>query len=345
MFISNADSKKYCSEAYDLYQTLIYPFENDINNKKITVIADGILNYIPFDALLRELPDTTEQIQFNRLSYLTRKNIINYGYSANLLFNDYYRLKKNGKTKMLAFAPEYNNESITFQDDVYTLKKLQGTKREVELISRYVDSKIFIGSNATESNFRKNYKSYDILHLAMHAFINDSLPAFSCFAFSQNHNKEQENDGWLTIGDIYNLDMKARLTVLSACNTGSGKLKKGEGFISLARGFIYAGCPSIIMTLWEAEDNAGTKIMHSFYKNLKKGKATDVAMNLAKIEYLENANPHMAHPHYWIGYVSIGNHIPLFRSYDFYFFIILTFSFIGIMADQLIKMKKQKNQP
>ena len=82
--------------------------------------------------------------------------------------------------------------------------------------------------------------------------------------------------------------------------------------------------------------------MNSFYKNLKKGKPTDEALNMAKIEYLENANPHLAHPHYWMGYVSIGNQLPLFRSYDFYFFIILTLSVIGIMTDQLIRMRKQK---
>ena len=105
----------------------------------------------------------------------------------------------------------------------------------------------------------------------MHAFIDDSQPAYSRLAFFQNDNEDAENNGWLNTADIYNLDLNARLTVLSACNTGSGKLRKGEGVMSLARGFLYAGCPSIVMTLWEVEDNAGTKIMESFYKNLEKG--------------------------------------------------------------------------
>lgn len=90
------------------------------------------------------------------------------------------------------------------------------------------------------------------------------MPAFSRFAFTQNEETEINNDGWLNTADIYNLELNARLTVLSACNTGSGNLRKGEGVMSLARGFLYAGCPSIIMSLWEVEDNAGTEIMHSF---------------------------------------------------------------------------------
>ena len=176
----------------------------------------------------------------------------------------------------------------------------------------------------------------------MHAFINDSLPAYSRFAFNQNNSEVPENDGWLNTADIYNLDLNSRLTVLSACNTGSGELKRGEGVISLARGFLYAGCPSIIMTHWEVEDNAGTKIMSSFYENLKKGRATDEALRLAKLEYLENANPRMAHPHYWLGYVSIGNSAPLFRSKDYYFFGLLILVAIGILIDQIIRIRKSR---
>jgi CHAT domain-containing protein len=178
----------------------------------------------------------------------------------------------------------------------------------------------------------------------MHAFINDSLPAFSRLAFAQNHETDDNNDGWLNTADIYNLSLNARLTVLSACNTGSGNLKKGEGVMSLARGFLYAGCPSIIMTLWEVEDNAGTEIMQSFYQSLKKGRKTDEALRTAKLKYLENANPRTAHPHYWLGYVSIGSPEPLFRSYDYYFFGLLVLSIGLIITDQVLRIQKNRKK-
>lgn len=341
LFTRNEDSKKYCVSAHKLYNKLIEPFSALIHDKKITIIPDGKLSYIPFEALLVELPDTSSQIQFARLPYFIRNNTVNYAYSANLhfKFND---LPRKASNKVLAFAPEYKTDTVVFENEKINLIPLPGVQREVDLIAKEVKTKVFKGNEASELNFRENSGDFEILHLAMHAFINDSLPAFSRFAFAQNNNETPENDGWLNTADIYNLDLNARLTVLSACNTGSGSLKKGEGVMSLARGFLYAGCPSIVMTQWEVEDNAGTQIMSSFYNYLKKGRPTDEALRLAKLEYLEEANPRMAHPHYWLGYISIGNTTPLFRSYDIYFFGLLIFAILGIAIDQFIRLRKSR---
>jgi CHAT domain-containing protein len=341
LFTKNEDSKQYCVSANKLYNILIQPFSALIHDKKITIIPDGKLSYIPFEALLVELPDTSSQIQFARLPYFIRNNTVNYAYSANLhfKFND---LQRKAGTKVLAFAPEYKTDTVVFENEKINLIPLPGVQREVDLIAKEVKTKVFKGNEASELNFRENSGDFEILHLAMHAFINDSLPAFSRFAFAQNNNETPENDGWLNTADIYNLDLNARLTVLSACNTGSGSLKEGEGVMSLARGFLYAGCPSIVMTQWEVEDNAGTQIMSSFYNYLKKGHPTDEALRLAKLAYLEEANPRMAHPHYWLGYISIGNTTPLFRSYDIYFFGLLIFAIWGIAIDQFIRLRKSR---
>ncbi len=343
LFTRNDNTKKFSVAAYSLYTKLIEPFSDQIQNKKITIIPDGKLNYLPFDALLTEMPDTSDVIKFNLLPYLIKRNSINYAYSANLLYK-FNNTQKKAKNRLLAFAPKYNTDTVVFENERLILTQLPGVQREVDLIASEINVDLFRNDNATEENFRKYSKDYDILHLAMHAFINDSLPAFSRFAFAQNNDNQPQKDGWLNTADIYNLDINARLTVLSACNTGSGNLRKGEGVMSLARGFLYAGCPTIVMTLWEVEDNAGTKIMSSFYQNLKKGRSTDEALRLAKLNYLENANPRMAHPHYWLGYVSIGSATPLFRSYDYYFFGLLVLAFAGITIDQFIRLKKARKK-
>ncbi|MCF6359049.1 MAG: CHAT domain-containing protein, partial [Draconibacterium sp.] len=157
-------------------------------------------------------------------------------------------------------------------------------------------------------------------------------------------NKLLFSDEELSSAEIYLIKNKANLVVLSACNTGSGQLKKGEGIMSLARGFFYAGCPSIIMSLWEVEDQSGTQIMGSFYKNLKKGKTKDESLRQAKLEYLEGANSRRAHPHYWLGYVCIGDNSPLYKSYDFYFFSLLILLLIGISIDQTLRIKKARKK-
>jgi CHAT domain-containing protein len=221
---------------------------------------------------------------------------------------------------------------------------LPGVQQEVNKISKTVNTKVFNGSEASEANFRTIIKDFNILHLAMHAFINDSVPSFSWLAFDQDTSTNLESDGRLNIIDIYNLNINASLTVLSACNTGGGQLKKGEGIMSLARGFFYAGCPSVIMSLWEVEDQSGSQIMSSFYKYLKKGKTKDEALRLAKLEYLDRSNSRRAHPHYWLGYISLGNNSALYKSYDFYFFIFLIVLVVGIFTDQVYRIKKARKK-
>ena len=344
MFTKNEDSRQFCLASNQLYKDLILPFKNQIQHKKITIIPDGKLSYIPFDALLVNLPDTAKTIEFNQLSYLIRDYCINYSYSANLLFKQ-KSPGKNNFIKAIAFAPEYKDgEIIEVANRHLSLIPLPGVQREVEEIAKIINTKIFRGEDATEYNFRNNAEKYDILHLAMHAFINDSLPAFSSLAFTQTESEDPTKNGLLNTMDIYNFKLNAKLTVLSACNTGSGQLRKGEGIMSLARGFFYAGCPSMIMSLWEVEDQSGTQIMTSFYKNLKKGKDKDESLRLAKLEYLESVSSRRAHPHYWLGFVSIGDNSALYLSYDYYFFILLILALSGIGVDQAIRIKKARKK-
>lgn len=344
MFTKKEDAKQFCIQSNEIYNNLIWPLKNEIENKNITIIPDGKLCYIPFDALLEELPDTSKNIEFNQLHYLIRNYCINYSNSANLLFKKVSKEKKS-RIKVLAFAPDYKDgDYIDIAQKKYELIQLPGIQKEVEKISKIIKTKAFFGEEASEENFRKTVEDYDILHLAMHAFINDSLPAFSSLAFTQIKSNNSLNNGMLNTADIYNFKLKAKLIVLSACNTGTGQLKQGEGIMSLARGFLYAGCPAIVMSLWEVDDESGTAIMTSFYKNLKKGKSKDESLRQSKLSYLESVNSRRAHPHYWLGFVSIGDNSPLYNSYDYYFFIVLILAIMGIVIDQGIRIKKARNK-
>jgi CHAT domain-containing protein len=340
IFTKDNDSKDFCIAAHQLYNSLIQPFYNDLSKKNLIVIPDGKLNYISFDALLKSMPDTSKNINFAKLDYLIKDFNINYANSANILFKNRNTTKKfNNST--LAFAPKYNSEKFEMSDASYTLMPLPGVQKEVDAIASTTKTKIFRGNEATEKNFRINSKNFDILHLAMHAYINDSLPAFSRLAFSpQPTNTSLNEDGWLNTTDIYNLELKARLAVLSACNTGVGKLQKGEGMMSLARGFLYAGCPAVVMSLWEVEDESGTQIMNSFYNNLKKGKNKDEALRQAKLSYLENSNLRLAHPHYWMNFKSIGDNSPIYTSYDVYFFALLILLILVFTIDQTLRIRR-----
>ncbi len=345
IFTRNEDSQEFCVAANNMYNLLIEPVNNEIKNKNIIIVPDGKLNYIAFDGLLKTMPDTSQYIDFSKLDYLVRDCNVNYANSANILLK-YKKDKRSMRNRILAFAPEYESEKVKLSNAEYTLLPLPGVQKEVDEISKMTKTSIYRGKDASEENFRKLSSGYNILHLAMHAYINDSLPAFSRLAFSPKPGeKDILKDGWLNTADIYNLNLRnVRLSVLSACNTGTGKMQRGEGLMSLARGFLYAGCPSIVVSLWEVEDNAGTQIMTSFYKNLERGKTKDAALRAAKLEYLENSNSRLAHPHYWMSFKSIGDNSPVYNSNDVYFFALLIALSLFFAIDQGIRIRKARRK-
>ncbi len=333
--------KGYVKSAYNLYSTLLKTDSGRLEGKKLIVVPDDKLSYIPFDAMLTSESDTTK-LNFRNLPYLVKDYPISYTYSATLLFN-YFENEKEAKKDLLAFAPVYTGADILTADQDSSrahLLPIPAVDQEIEAIGNHVSMDKFMDSLAQEKTFKRLAPDYDILHLAMHTIINDTLPMFSRLAFSSPNAGDYE-DGWLNTNEIYTMDLKARMAVLSACNTGSGKLQKGEGVMSLARGFLYAGCPSIVMTLWEVEDESGANIMGNFYKLLSKGKGKNEALRLAKLEHIKNADPLKAHPHYWLGYVAVGNPDPLYFSKDIYFILVVFGLVILILIDQVYRKKRR----
>jgi CHAT domain-containing protein len=323
LYTKKKDFVTYSLSSYRLYEKLLAPAVSKIYGKDLTVIPHDKLSYIPFDALLSELPDTTV-MNFRNLKYLVRDYAINYSYSATLLY-DFSEKKKSSSRSLIAFSPAYNPEKPYLDPETSVqrfLSPLPAAREEVLGISRLIKTSSFLDDQAQEKTFKEKASGFDILHLAMHTIINDSLPMFSKLVFSESENDSLE-DGFLNTYEVYNMKLNARLAVLSACETGSGKLQKGEGVMSMARSFIYAGCPSIVMTLWQVEDKSGAQIMEDFYYFISKGKRKDVALRMAKLKHLEASDPLTSHPHYWLAYVNIGNPEPLKTSPDRYLLIFL----------------------
>jgi len=344
LYTKKVDYVNYVNAGYGLYERLLKPIIRNLSGKDITIIPHDKLSYIPFDALLTQMPDTSV-MNFRNLNYMIKDYVVNYSYSATLLYN-FSEPKKKSSKSLLVFSPQYIAEEPRIDPEtsvIYPLSPLPGAADEVKGISRNIKADIFMNNYAQENEFKDRVSDFDVLHLAMHTIINDSLPMFSKLVFSQP-TKNSPDDGYLNTYEIYNMKLNARLAVLSACATGTGKLQKGEGVMSMARGFIYAGCPSIVMTLWQVEDKSGVKIMEDFYYYLSKGKRKDVALRMAKLNHLETSDPLTAHPHYWLGYVSIGNSEPLFTSKDVYFTLFLLLAVLLVFGDWYIRKRPRKNR-
>ena len=309
------------------------------------------MSYIPFEALLTEMPETDE-IDYRNLSYLIKQNPISYEYSANLLYNNYFKHTDSGKN-LLALAPSYNNIGKNTANEenkrflrAYNgqLTEIAGAKEEAKNISKLFGGDVFINSDATESAFKKTANNYNILHLAMHTIINDDDPMYSKLVFTQTGDTAE--DGFLNTYELYNMQLHSQLVVLSACSTGAGNFSSGEGVMSLARGFRYAGVQSVVMTLWPVEDNSSSELMTLFYFYLAKKIPKDEALRSAKLDFLKKADPLKAHPYFWAGYVDIGNTSPVSKETNHNFvFYTLAFVLSGLFSAVFIRrvLKRKAN--
>lgn len=154
-------------------------------------------------------------------------------------------------------------------------------------------------------------------------------------------------DGMLNTYELFSMDLNAGLAVLSACNTGSGKLLKGEGVMNLARGFIFAGVPGIVMTMWSVDDESSARIVQKFYEYLQDGMPKDEALRQAKLDLLAEGDPLRSHPFYWAAYVNIGDNSPMkFRSaavtYSLYALPVILILAVTFFLVRKRKVKKQQ---
>ena len=313
---STSDFREFVQASYGLYKKLLLPLKSAIRGKELIIIPDGELGYLSFDILLTSLPDTIKPT-YRKLPYLIKESAISYAPSATTFFDELNRKSTKNNGEILAFGPDYGaDNSVLDQKDENgkelrkTLPNITNTQDEIKSLKEYFNVKAFLGKNATENAFYQNAADYRVLHLAMHTIINNANPLYSKLIFFKPKN-DTVNDGMLNASELINMELHADMAVLSACNTGSGKMSKGEGIMSLSRDFFYAGVPGIIMTAWAVEDRSGVKLMENFYKYISQGKPRHEALRLAKIEYLENCDNLTSHPHYWASYMNVGDISPL----------------------------------
>ena len=178
------DFVDYSVAAFRLYESLVKPVAKKLNGTSLTIIPHDKLSYIPFDAMLSEMPDTSA-MNFRNLNYLVRDYAINYSYSATLLYN-YFDQEKSGSKNLIVFSPIYDQHESRIDPETgksYFLSPLPGAKYEVNGISKYISTVPFVDKFAQENTFKEKAKDFDILHLAMHTIINDSLPMLSNWFF------------------------------------------------------------------------------------------------------------------------------------------------------------------
>ncbi len=329
--INSLDKNEYLSSANKLYNLLIKPVENLISDKqKLIIIPDGQLYYMPFEALITGLdPDNAKD--FSKQNYLINRFDISYHYSTSLLIESNNNLTGNtDNSALIGFAPVFkdsptadlyvaaNVRSVYSSDDGKNeyrfinndgrILALPYSEEELKYILNLFDNNDIPADGyfydiATKDNFFAEAGKYKYIHLATHSFVNPEKPQHSGIILSQPEDT-LSSVGTLYSNEIYNLDLHADLVVLSSCESGIGKLVKGEGMMALTRGFLYAGADNIITSLWKVYDKSTALLMKSFYRNVLNNRTYSEALREAKLEMI--ADKRTAFPVNWSGFVLIG---------------------------------------
>jgi CHAT domain-containing protein len=332
--VSFANSKEdfltYKESAWNLYKYLLQDVITDVGIRDlgILIVPDGPLSQLPFEVLLTQEADI-DYVDYKALDYLLRKYNTGYAYSANLLLND-KRKKSEIKNRLLAFS--YSGSNMITGNEGRSDDQIEIPNTEIELnaIKDEVGKRkslYYYDQNATELRFKDEAPAYHLIHLAVHGETDTANAINSRLIFKTGGDSTE--DGYLYMHELYELDLsRAELAVLSACETGIGKSYIGEGVFSMARGFAYAGCPTIVMSLWRVKDQYTADLMSYFYHYINKGQDVNKSLTKSKLDFIEYADEIKAHPSNWASFVSIGESEVLVESNNFLIYLLVLATFI-----------------
>lgn len=308
----NNDINLFTKTSFQLYENLkLSTLQKD---KNTIIIPDGLLNFVSFDALITQ---KTTSKNYSKIPFLVFQNKLAYQTNATFYIENIPKEKQN---TILGFFPVFEN----------TNAELLYSKEEVKALLPF-NAKLFMNESATKANFLKNSSKYSILHLSTHGTSGTfNEPATLVFY-----------DELMLIQELYALEnCHPQLVVLSACETGIGKLQKGEGAMSIARAFQYAGAENILFSLWKINDYATAQLMTNFYTSFAKTNSFFESNYLSKINYLEDKETSNAKksPYYWSSFVYYG----AIDSEENNYFYYLLFGGILIVAFLLFRRVSQK---
>ena len=309
---SNRYLQQYVNQATGLYQTLILPF-NELLQKSIdrlTIIADGPITSIPFGALLLEAPEDLRLTQY--FDYLINRYSISIGYSATFQFSSWQKAENLAKYPYVGFAPflsasktKNRNISILEQEEV---GGLPFSKLEVTEANSIFGGMLFLDSLATRKTFLKFAPSAGILHCATHAIGDAQNGGLGYLLFSVDARVDTSEQ--LYAREVYNMDLNAKLVILSACQSAKGSYLIGEGVESIAYAFSNAGAKSVCATYWNLNDEGSYQLLSLFFDALKNGFYKDKALQLAQLQFIKKYRL-KSHPYYWSVFHLYGDPNPL----------------------------------
>jgi len=310
-------------KASSLSQMLFGQLADQLANKRLVVVPEGALQYVPFEALpapnnSKKLLETNEIVVEPSFSALIaiRNNVVRHASSLDKLVaviadpvlsaND-ERVQSDPQTALVAASPE-TSEAMTRAGGLGRLAHAAEEADAITAVAPRGSTMVAKGFDASrETAMSPNIGEYQIVHFATHGFLDSEHPELSAIVLTMMDPKGVKTNGLMPLNDIYSLDLSAELTVLSACQTALGKDIKGEGLVGLTHAFMSAGSKSVVASLWKVDDRATAVLMGHFYKAmLQQGMSPAAALRSAKLKMMQDE--HWNAPYYWAGFVLQGEY-------------------------------------
>lgn len=327
-FVNYSEKLNHFTEnSYFLYQKLLEKALSKLGGgiTHLTIIPDEYLGQIPFEVLLdRRTPDVKS---FKDLPYLIKKYTVNYNFTSVQKQNRQNTERAPKKLLGIGFSTNVNGTEF---------RQLPGTDRELNFLQSRIEGTYYQGGTGTKEVFLSEAGNYDIIHLAIHG-----VAGSDGYESSLIFNGE---DGVLKTSDLYLAGLRARLAVLSACESGLGELNKGEGAFSIARGFSIVGVPSVLMSLWSVNDQVTAQQMVDMHQTFLDGAPINEAIAQTKKNYISTSDNYTSHPYYWAAFISLGEPIELddkMWSWQLWAFLLMFISTIFFLIIYYHKKRKE----
>jgi CHAT domain-containing protein/Tfp pilus assembly protein PilF len=339
-----SDAAPFVAAANALYKIALEPAASALGDKRLLVVADGALSYVPFEVLLK----TSEAGDFSSLPYLVKSNEIVYAPSASVVAAiRQQRSKAAGRAMLIIADPVFNSNDARAHKGTTSnsgdselrglgiqsalvdvtgdttagnadakmeglpLARLAGTRTEAEEISKLAkgsggQADVWLDLDANEDNVSsRDVTKYRVIHVATHGLLDADRPQFTGVVLSLVGNKS--HDGFLRTDEIFNLRLGSPLVMLSACETGLGKEKRGEGVLGLTRAFMYAGAPTVGVTLWSVADKSTATLMTDFYRRLFSAGEVPASAALRDAQLAMISDKKYSAPFFWAPFVLVGD--------------------------------------
>ncbi len=313
---------EYLKAAASLSQIILGPAAAELKNKRLLIVSDGVLQFVPFAGL----PDPT-----NARPLMADHEIVTAPSTAvvALLRQETANRKPAPKTLAVFADPVYSNndprvliakrahaagdaaDAVRSASElgIGDLRRLRFSRQEADAITRYATNDLKLEAVDFQANrtlaTSAELSQYQIVHFATHGLINNTHPELSGVVLSLVDEKGRPQNGFLRLYDLYNLRLSADLVVLSACQTALGKEIRGEGLVGLTRGFMYAGAPRVVASLWQIDDRATAEFMKRFYEGML-GQKLRPAAALRAAQASMSKDPRWQQPHYWAAFTLQG---------------------------------------